>query len=121
MEKTPNIWEFLEGNKQQLNEYIELRVQLFTLQFIRKSSMVTAMLIWLAVLGIICFLIVIFAGITLGFYLSLVFNSFVAGFGVTTAIILFIALMLILLRKQLFIHPIIRIIIKEQTREYEPE
>ncbi len=121
MEKTPNIWEFLEGNKQQLNEYVELRVQLFTLQFIRKSSTVTALLIWLAVVGVLCFLIAIFSGITLGFYLSLVFNSFVAGFGVTTAIIIFIAIVIILLRKQLFINPIIRIIIREQTKEYDPE
>jgi DMSO/TMAO reductase YedYZ heme-binding membrane subunit len=121
MEKAPNIWEFLEGNKQQLNEYIELRVQLFSLQLIRKTSTVTAMLLWLAVIGVICFLITIFAGLTLGFYLALVFNSFVTGFGVTTLIILFIALIVILLRKQLFINPIIRIIIREQTRDYEPE
>ena len=121
MEKAPNIWEFLEGNKQQLNEYIELRVRLFSLQLIRKISTVTAMLIWLAVLGIICFLITLFTSLTLGFYLAQVFNSFVTGFAVTTLIILFVALLLILLRKKIFINPIIRIIIREQTRDYEPE
>lgn len=121
MEKSPNLWEFLEENKAQINEYIELRIQLFSLQFIRKSSTIAGMLIWLMVLGAMAFLISIFAGLTLGWWLSSIFNSPVIGFGLTTLILGFITLVLVLLRKQLFIHPIIRIIIREQTRDYEAE
>jgi Zn-dependent protease with chaperone function len=121
MEKSPNIWEFLEENKAQINEYIELRIQLFSLQFIRKSSTIAGMLIWLMVLGAMAFLISIFAGLTLGWWLSGIFNSPVIGFGLTTLILLTITLVLVLLRKQLFIHPIIRIIIREQTRDYEAD
>ena len=121
MEKSPNLWEFLEENKAQINEYIELRIQLFSLQFIRKSSTIAGMLIWLMVLGAMAFLISIFAGLTLSWWLSSIFNSPVMGFGLTTCILLIITLVLVLLRKQLFIHPIIRIIIREQTRDYEAD
>lgn len=121
MEKSPNLWEFLEENKAHINEYLELRIQLFSLQFIRKSSTIAGMLIWLMVLGAMAFLISIFAGLTLGWWLSSIFNSPVIGFGLTTLILGFITLVLVLLRKQLFIHPIIRIIIREQTRDYEAE
>ncbi len=121
MEKSPNLWEFLEENKAQINEYIELRIQLFSLQFIRKSSTIAGMLIWLMVLGAMAFLISIFAGLTLGWWLSSIFNSPVIGFGLTTLILGFITLILVLLRKQLFIHPIIRIIIREQTKDYEAD
>jgi Zn-dependent protease with chaperone function len=121
MEKSPNIWEFLEENKAQINEYIELRIQLFSLQFIRKSSTIAGMLIWLMVLGAMAFMISIFAGLTLGWWLSGIFNSPVIGFGLTTLILGLITLVLVLLRKQLFIHPIIRIIIREQTRDYEAD
>ena len=119
MEKAPNLWEFLEENKAQINEYIELRIQLFSLQFIRKSSNIAGMLIWLMVLGAMAFIISIFAGLTLGWWLSGIFNSPVIGFGLTTLILLTITFVLVLLRKHLFINPIIRIIIREQTKENE--
>ena len=121
MEKSPNLWEFLEENKAQINEYVELRIQLFSLKFIRKTASIAGMLIWLLFLGAMGFLICIFAGLTLSWWLSGIFNSQVIGFGLTTLILGVLTLILILLRKQLFIHPIIRIIIREQTKDYETD
>lgn len=121
MENAPNIWEFLEETKQSLNEYIELKIQIFSLKFIRKSSTIAGMLASLLLLLLMAFIILLFAGITLGFWLSGYFNSYVTGFGATTGVLVLITFILVLLRKQLFINPIIRIIIREQTRENEQE
>jgi hypothetical protein len=121
MENTPDIWQFLEENKQTLQEYIELKIELFNLKFIRKSSTIGGAIVWLMILAFLALLIMFFAGITIGFWLSTVFNSYVLGFAATTGIIVLITLILILLRKQLFINPIIRIMVREQTRENEKE
>lgn len=119
MEKAPNIWEFLEDNKNTLNEYIELRVEIFTLQFIRKSATVGGLVLWVLVLLGCSFLIFLFAALTLGFWLSSIYQNYIQGFAATTGIIVLITGLLFLARKRLFINPIIRIIIKDQTRENE--
>jgi hypothetical protein len=121
MENTPDIWQFLEENKKTLQEYVELKIEIFNLKFIRKSSSIGGILIWILILSFLALLILFFAGMTLGFWLSNVFGSNIAGFGATTGILLLITLILILARKQLFINPIIRIIVREQTRENEEE
>ncbi|MCX6205588.1 MAG: hypothetical protein NTZ19_04965 [Bacteroidetes bacterium] len=119
MNNTPDIWQFLEENKKMIQEYVELKIEIFNLKFIRKSSSIGGILIWIMILAFSGLLILFFAGITLGFWLSKVFESNIAGFGATTGILLLITLILVLARKQLFINPIIRIIIREQTKENE--
>ena len=121
MENTPDIWQFLEENKKNLHEWVELKIELFSLKFIRKSSTIGGILIWLMILSFLSLTILFFLGLTIGFWLSAIFNSNVIGFGITSGILILITLILILLRKQLFINPIIRIIIREQTREHEEE
>jgi hypothetical protein len=121
MENTPDIWQFLETNKQTLQEYVELKIELFNLKFIRKSSSIGGLLVWLMILAFLGLLILFFAGITIGFWLSNILNSYVLGFAATTGILIAITLILILARKQLFINPIIRIMVREQTRENEEE
>lgn len=121
MENTPDIWQFLEANKNTLQEYVELKIELFNLKFIRKSSSIGGILVWLMILAFLGLLILFFTGITIGFWLSNILNSYVQGFAATTGILVVITLILILVRKQLFINPIIRIMVREQTRENEEE
>jgi len=121
MDNTPDIWQFLEENKKTLQEWVELKAELFNLKFIRKSSTIGGIVVWLMILGFLSLIILFFIGLTIGFWLSGVFSSYVIGFGITTGILLLITFILILLRKQLFINPIIRIIIRDQTRDHEEE
>ena len=121
MENTPDIWQFLESNKQTIQEYLELKIEIFNLKFIRKSSSIGGILIWLIILAFLGLLILFFGGISIGFWLSSIFNSYILGFAATTGILIFITVVLILARKQLFINPIIRIMERQQTREHEEE
>jgi hypothetical protein len=121
MENTPDVWQFLEESKKTLQEYIELKIEIFNLKFIRKSSSIGGIIVWLLILAFLILLILFFAGITLGIWLSNVFNSYVLGFATTTGILVVITLVLTLARKKLFINPIIRIMVREQTRENEEE
>lgn len=121
MENTPDIWQFLEENKKNIQDWVELKIELFSLKIIRKSSTIGGIIIWIMILSFLSLTILFFTGLTIGFWLSTLFNSNVIGFGITTGILMLITLILVLLRKQLFINPIIRIIIREQTREHEEE
>ena len=121
MENTPDIWQFLESNKKTIQEYVELKIEIFSLKFIKKSSTIGAVLIWIMILAFFGLLILFFAGMTISFWLSKVYDSNLIGFGITTGILVFFTLILILLRKQLSINPIIRIIVKEQTKDNEEE
>lgn len=115
MEEGQNIFEFLRTNKKLLNEYIEINISLFKLKFIKTSSNIFGLLLWLIILIFFIFLITIFSGITLGFFLANLLNSNAGGFAIVTGIILIMTLLLILYRKQIFINPIIRVLIKQYT------
>lgn len=121
MDNATDIWQFLEENKRALNEYVEVQIQIFNLKLIRKTASISGILIWVFVSLLLLLLILFFAGLTLSFWLSNIFNSPITGFGITTVIFIIISLILGLARKQLFINPIIRIIIREQTKENEAE
>ncbi|MBY0480984.1 MAG: hypothetical protein K2Q21_06500 [Chitinophagaceae bacterium] len=119
MENATDIWQFLEENKRALNEYIELQIQIFNLKFIRKSATISGVIIWVFALLLLLLVILLFAGLTLSFWLTNIFNSPVVGFGITTGVFIVISLIFIVARKQLFINPMIRIIIRAQTKDHE--
>jgi hypothetical protein len=117
MEEGQNIFEFLQGNKKLLQEYVEVRVDIFKLELIKTSSHIGGLLTWLIILTFLLFLISIFAGITIGFWFAGILNSNAAGFAVTTGLIILLAILLALFRKQLFINPVISILIKQINDE----
>jgi len=119
MDNTPDIWEFLEENKRSIHDYIELKIQVLHLKLIRKTATIGGLIAWLAVMLIVLILILLFAGLSVGFWLSGLLGGYIAGFGATAGIFMLIAMLMLLFRKQLFINPFIRIIIREQTNANE--
>ena len=114
MEKEQDIWEFIQENKLLLQEYLEVRVSIFKLELIRTTSSIGGILAWIIISLFMFFLVLLFAGITLGIWLSGLMDSYVAGFGTTTLLFLLIMLLLTVFRKKLFIHPIVRILVRQQ-------
>jgi hypothetical protein len=114
-----DLFEFLSENKKLLQEYVEIRINVFKLELIRTTSRISGLIIWLIISIFLLFLIFIFGGITIGFWLSELMHSNVAGFGTTTGIIILMVLILTAFRKQLFINPIIRILVKQYSHEDE--
>ncbi len=113
MDKEQDIWEFIRENKLLLQEYVEVRVRIFKLELIRTTSSIGGVLVWIIISLFMFFLVLLFAGITLGLWLGKVMDNYVAGFGITTIIILVITLLLTIFRKNLFINPIVKILIKQ--------
>lgn len=112
-----DLFTFLNDNKKLLNEYVEVRINIFKLELIRTTSQISGLIIWLIISIFLLFLIFIFGGITIGFLFSDLLHSNTAGFAVATGIIILIAVMLTVFRKKLFINPIIRVLIKQYSHE----
>ena len=115
MSKPDNIASFIRENKDTLKEYAETRYEIYRLKGIRTVSRTAGFLAWIIISLFLLFLVVIFGGMTLGYWLSNLFNSMVMGFGITTLFLLLIFILLAVFRKQLFINPVITNIISQSN------
>jgi F0F1-type ATP synthase assembly protein I len=82
------------------------------------------LLAWMVIAAFLAFLVLIFAGLVLGFWLSELTQSYVKGFGITTIILILFFIFIAVFREKLFVNPIIRSIIlraREEVRMREKE
>lgn len=108
MSQSENFGSFIKENRKLVSDYINTRIEIIRLQGIRASSKAIASLIWILVSLFLFSVIFIFIGLVLGFWLSDLTGSFIAGFGYTTLILIAVTIIISLLREQLFINPILR-------------
>ncbi len=114
-----NFGSFLKENKELLKDYIDVRLKIFRLESIKMASKSAGYLVFILVSLFLVFLIFLFAGLMLGFWLSAVFKSNTIGFGLTTLLLIIIFVVIVLLRNKLFIDPIIRTVIDKAADEEE--
>jgi hypothetical protein len=117
MSEPENLGSFFQENKSLLKDYIETRLEIFRLQAIRISSKSAGYLVWIIISLFVLFFIALFAGMALGYWLSALTHSYVKGFGLTALISVVIFIILTVLRKKLFINPVIQAIISSSTEE----
>ncbi|HVZ57576.1 MAG TPA: hypothetical protein VG870_13005, partial [Chitinophagaceae bacterium] len=86
-----DLGSFVRENKDLLKQYLETRFDILRLKALLAGSRAAGVLAWLFVVMLLVGLVFVFAGMTLGFWLSNVLESPVWGFGVTT--LLFILLL----------------------------
>lgn len=116
-----NFGSFFQDNKKLARDYFDTRLDIFRLKMIRAFSKSAGYLIWILISVFLVFLFIIFLGITTGFWLSSITGSQTAGFGLTTLLILVFILIIALLRRVLFVNPIIRNIISRTAADGETE
>jgi hypothetical protein len=117
MNQPDNLGDFFRENKELLKVYVETKSEIFRLQAIRIFSKSMGLLAWMVIAAFIAFLVLIFAGLVLGFWLSDLTQSYVKGFGITTIILIVLFVVIALLREKLFVNPIIRSIIIRAREE----
>jgi hypothetical protein len=122
MSDTETIGAFIAENKKLAREYIDTRLDIYRLQLIRAFSTSAGLLLWVVILLVLISLFIVFAGVVTGFWLSELTGSYSKGFGLTTLIILPVIGILALLRRPLFINPIIRAVINHTIeKQKDPE
>ena len=112
-----NLGEFLNENKNLAKEYVETRVEIYKLRFIRSFARITGSLVWILISLFLFSLLAIFIGLVTGFWLSQLTGSYIKGFGLTILIMVIIIILLTALRKILFINPIIKICVRKMYDE----
>lgn len=117
MNQPDNLGDFFRENKELLKVYVETKSEIFRLQAIRIFSKSMGLLAWMVIAAFIAFLILIFAGLVLGFWLSDLTQSYVKGFGITTIILILLFILIAMFREKLFVNPIIKNIIIRAREE----
>ncbi len=112
-----DLGSFFSENKALFKEYIETRMEIYRLQSLRLFSRSAGYFAWIIVSLFLVFLILLFSGLVLGFWLSGLTHSYVMGFGLTTLSIILIFLVLAVFRQRLFVDPATRVIIEKSREE----
>jgi hypothetical protein len=112
-----DLTSFIRENKDTVKEYIETRYEIYRLKGIRSISKTAGLLGWIIISMFLLFLVIIFGGITMGYWLSNLFNNLVLGFGLTSLFFLLLFIFLAIFRKQLFINPVVSSIISQSNEE----
>jgi hypothetical protein len=115
MSDSPNLRSFLEENKPLVRDYVETRLEIFRLQAIRWASQSAGYLVWIIISLFLFFLILLFAGIVLGCWLSGLTHSYTLGFGLTTGLLILLFALLAFFRQGLFVAPITQGIIRNTS------
>jgi hypothetical protein len=116
-----SIGSFLKNSKNMLKEYIETRLEIFRLSSIRTISKSAGYFVWVIISIFLLFLIILFAGVTAGFWLSELMDSYVKGFGVIVLVLILLFAVLAFFRKKLFVEPFMQIIIDRANEELNEE
>jgi len=115
------IGSFLKNSKSLLKEYLETRLEIFRLSTIRTISKSAGYFVWIIISLFLLFLIILFAGLTAGFWLSQLMDSYVKGFGVIVLVLISLFAVLAFFRKKLFVEPFMQIIIDRANEDLDEE
>lgn len=120
-EQQDNFGSFFRENTKLAKDYIETRLEIYRLKGIRLVSKSAGFLIWIIVSLFLAFLLIIFLGIVASLWFSQLTGSYLAGFAITSGILLLLVIILALMRKTLFVNPIIRKFIRQAGEEHAKE
>jgi len=121
MSNPENIESFFEENKKLVKDYVATKMELYKLKFIFYFSKSAGQIIWFIISIFLVFLFLVFLGLFTGFWLSDLTGSYISGFGLTALIMLVVIITMALLRKSLFINPLVRTLIKHSANKTEEQ
>ena len=121
MAENESLGSFFNTNKSLAKEYLETRLEIFRLSAIHTASKSAGYLVWVIISLFLVFLIVLFAGVTAGFWLSSLTGSMILGFGLVTLALILLFAVLTIFRKKLFLEPFMQIILDSASEEIDEE
>jgi hypothetical protein len=79
------------------------------------------MLVWVIISLFLIFLIILFTGVTVGFWLARLTDSFVLGFGLVAIALILLFILLMVFRKKLFLEPLMQLILDRASEEIDED
>ncbi|MET0242592.1 MAG: hypothetical protein ABW174_03950 [Flavitalea sp.] len=117
MSQPDNLGSFFSENKTLLKEYVETRISLIKLQGVRTLSKTGGTMLWAVIAVFFTFLILMFAGLVLGFWFSALTGSYIKGFALATGVYIFLFVLITIFRNTLFVNPMIQKIISKADED----
>lgn len=121
MSQSDNLNSFFSRNKVILKDYVTTNIELLRLRAIRVASKSVGTLVFIMVAMFFVFIILFFAGLVLGLWLSEKTGSYVSGFGYATLILMGLLLCIFLMRNILFINPVLSTVLDKLQEDPEGE
>jgi hypothetical protein len=116
-----NLGSFFKESAKLLRDYFETRMKIYRLRAVRMISKSAGYFIWIIISIFLFFLFIIFLGVLFSLWMSHITGSHIAGFGITTGLILLLIILLAAFRKALFVNPIIRAFIRQSEEGTDDE
>ncbi|MES2565849.1 MAG: phage holin family protein [Bacteroidota bacterium] len=113
--------EKLEDLTTKLENYVKTNCEILKLQAVSHSSVIGSSLISGFLIAMTCFLLSLFIGLGVVFYLSTIFGNNYAGFGVVAGFLLIVVLVLVLARVSLIEKPLRNKIIENILRNTQSQ
>lgn len=113
MDEAEDLHEYLDNLKLLVKEYVSLQKQHIKLSAIQHTAKFGAALLERLIAFILFALIVLFAALTLGFWLSRLTGSLVAGFGIVTILLIISVILLHAGRRTLLVNPLLGSLIRK--------
>jgi len=117
MDERETLGAFFRKNKNLVRNYFEIQMEIYRLRIIAAFSKSVGYLVWIIVSLFLFFLFFLFISVVAGFWLSDLTGSYIKGFGLVALVIFLKIIILFLIRKSLFVNPIIRNIINHTEKE----
>lgn len=117
MSQPENLGAFFAENKKLLKDYLETRISLLKLQGVRTLSKSGGLLLWAVIAVFFSFLILLFAGLVLGFWFSAITGSYIKGFALATTVYIVVFILITIFRNTLFVNPMIQKIISKSGED----
>lgn len=121
MSNSETFKDFYQENSKLLKEYIDTRLELLRLHSIKTLSRTLSMLILVSLISFMVLFFLLFLVISFSWMMAEVTGSNTLGFLCGGGVFLLIILLAIILRKPLFLNPLIRLFIRTSSNEDEEE
>ncbi|MBY0535733.1 MAG: hypothetical protein K2P88_07785 [Chitinophagaceae bacterium] len=119
MSQPENLGSFFKQVQELLMDYVNTRLETAQLKAVRSISQILGTLIWIIISLFLVFLVIIFVGLVVGFWFTQITGSYIAGFAIATGFIVLLLILATLLRKVLFINPLIRLFLQKSQETEE--
>ncbi|MES2780960.1 MAG: phage holin family protein [Bacteroidota bacterium] len=97
---------FADNMKQQLTDYLQLRLDLLKADFTEKTALIFSKLITGVIVLVMLFMVLIFGSLVMGFYFGNMLGSLMLGFAVVTGFYVLLIVLVLLVKDKLIQAPV---------------
>jgi hypothetical protein len=117
MRNNKSFGEFATENFSLAKDWFDTKAELYKLQLVRAAAKIGGSLLSSLFTLFLFFLFIIFGGVTTACWIGESTGSYARGFGIVTLVLLLVMIVLLRMRKKLFVNPLIRTMLKIATEK----